>query len=281
MQTPRTLRIVTFGQKGHRLTSMAVEVVSTMAGLDQVGHVDSADSDSPLRDPNTAEARSLLAELKPDLFLSAGYTRLLQRETLTIPSIGAINVHPSLLPQYRGSHPIYWALYEGQPAVGVTIHKMTLPVDSGRILAQEKVHVRALDRPDEVYDSVCTQAAVALERSLRSIQQTRTINGRAQIGKGSYRGNPWKELDRLMIDWSEPAATLARRSRAFPGVLNFRARRRLVFIAEIFEAGATSAEAGTIVRRRFRSLEVAAGDNRSVKVCLSRPARSWLKLLGL
>jgi methionyl-tRNA formyltransferase len=260
---------------------MAFEVVRNMGALEHVGHVDSRDSDSRLRDPNSSEARSLLAGLEPDLFVSSGYTRILHSETLAIPVIGAINVHPSLLPHYRGSHPIYWALYEGQPVVGVTVHEMTLPVDSGRILAQEEVRVSLNDHPDEVYDLICARAAVVLQRSLSLVEQTRTITGHLQVGEGSYRGNPWNELDRLSIDWSEPAAQLVRRSRAFPGVLNFRARRNRVFVDRIVDVGVTTAEPGTIVRRRFRTLDVAAGDRRATRVYLSRPSRSWLKLLGV
>ncbi|HKB38557.1 MAG TPA: methionyl-tRNA formyltransferase, partial [Gemmataceae bacterium] len=73
---------------------------------------------------NTPEGVELLKQLKPDLLVVAAYGQILSREVLSVPTLGGINVHASLLPKYRGAAPIAWAIANGETRTGVTIIRM-------------------------------------------------------------------------------------------------------------------------------------------------------------
>src|SRR5207253_1404035 len=90
---------------------------------------------------NTLEGVAGLRELRPDLLVVAAYGQILSRDVLSIPPLGGINVHASLLPKYRGAAPIAWAIAAGETRTGVTIIKMSVSLDAGDILAQEGVDI--------------------------------------------------------------------------------------------------------------------------------------------
>ncbi|HEX9037247.1 MAG TPA: formyltransferase family protein [Ktedonobacterales bacterium] len=94
---------------------------------------------------------SLLAGLEPDLILVTGFPRLLPPELLALPRLGAINSHPALLPAYRGPDPLFWQFYNGEPEIGLTIHRMEGEFDTGPILAQGSMPIGPEDTPEDVY----------------------------------------------------------------------------------------------------------------------------------
>jgi methionyl-tRNA formyltransferase len=88
----------------------------------------------------------MLAGYRPDLLLVFGFNWRLPREVLELPRLGVLNVHPSALPRYRGPSPVLWAIRNGDPFMGVTIHRMTGRIDAGPVLAQ----VDNIPIPDQV-----------------------------------------------------------------------------------------------------------------------------------
>jgi methionyl-tRNA formyltransferase len=91
--------------------------------------------------PNRPEFVALIRSLSPDLLLSFWYRRLLCRELLEIPRLGAVNLHGSLLPRYRGRSPVNWVLLNGETETGVTLHYMTEEADAGDIVAQRTLPI--------------------------------------------------------------------------------------------------------------------------------------------
>jgi len=274
------MRVVTLGDRSHPLAREALDVALRRPEIEHVDHIDgSGERRLFLRDPDAESFLAHLAALAPDLLVSGGYDRILHEGALSIPRIGAINIHPALLPHYRGCWPVYWALYEGESVTGVTVHEMDLSVDSGAILVQESIPLSPDDTPATVYQSLAEPCAVALERALDDILATDAVRGRAQVGPASYRSNPWKELNRLVPQWWLPARELVRRSRTFPGWMNIPIGKRRIFFTRIVEAGSTKAPPGSILWRGLRSLDVAAGDGRVVRLYVARPARAWIKRL--
>jgi len=94
---------------------------------------------TPIFDPpsvNTPEARQMLTELRPDLFVVADYGQILTVETLALAPLGGINLHGSLLPRYRGAAPINWAVFNGDAETGVTVIHMTPRIDAGPAIAK-------------------------------------------------------------------------------------------------------------------------------------------------
>lgn len=276
------MRIVTLGSDhGHPLTRAALAVVAELDAVEHVDHITARDAREFLHRPRSAAFRDHISALEPDLLLSAAYARILPEEVLLLPRIGAINVHPSLLPDYRGLQAVWWALYEGRTTIGVTVHEMTASIDKGPILAQASLEVTPDAKPVEVWRTLGEIVRPPLARVLQEIEATGRIDGRPQPSGGSYRSQPQKELHRLEIDWSLPADELVRRDRIFRGGANIPVLRWRIHARQIEPAGRTLRPPGSILRRRLRSVEVAAGDGKTVRVELARPHRAWAKLLLL
>ena len=276
------MRIVTLGSdRGHPLTLAALAVVGELKEVDHVDHLTANDAREFLRDPRSFEYRMHLADLEPDLLLSAAYARIVPESVLAIPKLGAINVHPSLLPDYRGVSAVWWALYEGRSQVGVTIHKMTVPVDTGPIIAQCTLGVNPESDPVTVWRALGELARPLLTETLETIRESGRVAGTPQPEGGSYRSQPQREARRLEIDWSQPADELVRRDRIFPGHANIAAVRWRIYTARLDPAGPTKRPPGSVLRRRPKSIQVAAGDGTSVRLLLARPVRTWTKFLLL
>jgi len=79
---------------------------------------------------------ALLAAYRPDALLVFGFNWYLPSDVLAMPKLGALNIHPSALPKYRGPSPVLWAIRDGDPYLGLTVHRMTNRIDAGPILAQ-------------------------------------------------------------------------------------------------------------------------------------------------
>ena len=274
------MRVVTLGSDHpHPLTRAALEVVDALEGVDHCDHLTAHDEREFLRDTRSDDYCAHIAALEPDLLVSAAYARIVPEEVLAIPKIGAINVHPSLLPEYRGVSAVWWALYEGRTKVGVTIHQMTVPVDTGPIVAQAAIEVTRDADPVEVWRTLGDIVRPLLKNALEEIRDNRRIHGTPQPEGGSYRSQPHKELHRLELDWSLPASELVRRDRIFPGCGSVPVLRWRVIAGRVEAGEPTRRPPGSILRRRPGSLDVAAGEGTSVRIELGRPVRDWAKLL--
>lgn len=95
---------------------------------------------------STRTLAALLAGYEPDVLLVFGFNWRLPSDVLAVPRLGALNVHPSALPRYRGPSPVLWAIRNGDPCMGITVHRMTERIDAGPVLAQ----VDDLSLPDRV-----------------------------------------------------------------------------------------------------------------------------------
>ena len=116
------------------------------------------------------EGIETLKSLNADVFVTVAYGQILSQEILDIAPNGVINVHASLLPAYRGSAPVQWALISGEETVGVTIMKTALSVDSGDIILQEKMELNGDENADEVLEALSLLGADALFKALFQIE---------------------------------------------------------------------------------------------------------------
>ena len=143
---------------------------------------------------------ALLAPLAPDFLFSFYYRFMLPEALLGLPSLGAYNMHGSLLPRYRGRVPVNWAVLNGETETGATLHEMTVKPDAGSIIDQQSVPILPDDSAAEVFDKVVVAAEQTLWRALPGL-----IDGTAQkkpnrLDQGSYFGGRKAEDGR--IDWS-------------------------------------------------------------------------------
>jgi len=144
-----------------------------------------------------------LAALKPDVIAVVAYGRILPQRVLDIPSLGCVNIHASLLPQYRGSAPYQWAVLDGLPETGVTAQHMALKMDSGDIIDVAKTPIGPDETAGELLDRLAVLGADLLSRTL-----TRFTAGRPEgIPQDESRVSFAPMLDKSMcpIDWTKSA----------------------------------------------------------------------------
>jgi methionyl-tRNA formyltransferase len=115
----------------------------------------------------------MLPGYNPDLLLVFGFNWRLPRQVLDLPRLGALNVHPSALPKYRGPSPVLWAIRNGDPSIGVTIHRMNEALDAGPIVAQAE----ALPLPDCVTSEDVWQLIETVLPGLLDVALSRVIRG--------------------------------------------------------------------------------------------------------
>ena len=147
-----------------------------------------------------------------DLFVLASYGRILPQDLLDLPKLGALNVHPSLLPKYRGATPIQTALRNGDRETGVTIMLMDAGMDTGDIVLQERMPIAADERYGELHDRLARFGAQVLSHAI-DLARSGYITRTPQRGESSTT-SPLKKDD-LAIDWRAPALKIVNAVRAF------------------------------------------------------------------
>jgi len=155
----------------------------------------------------------LLERLKPDIIVVAAYGQILPQAVLTIPKHQCINIHPSLLPKYRGPSPVAAAILHGDVQTGVTIMLIEKKVDSGPIIAQEPVSIRDEDTTGSLTGRLATVGAELLLVTLPGWVSGKIKPLIQDESRASYTRMEQKEDGEL--DWKLPAVQLWRKVRAF------------------------------------------------------------------
>jgi len=154
-------------------------------------------------DPNSPEVVEQISALQPDWLFSFYYRHMLGQALLDIPAKGAINLHGSLLPRYRGRVPINWAVIHGEKECGASLHRMEIKPDAGALIDQQAVPVLPNDTAHEVFQKVTCAAEILLMRTLPALLDGSARETPLQLAGGSYFGGRKPEDGR--IDWSQPA----------------------------------------------------------------------------
>lgn len=154
-------------------------------------------------DPNVPEVVERIAAFAPDYLFSFYYRKMLGAPLLATARRGALNLHGSLLPKYRGRAPVNWAILCGERETGATLHDMTSKPDAGGIVDQQRVAIGPDETAREVFDKVTTAAAIVLDRSLPALVAGTAVRRPNDLAAGSYFGGRTPEDGR--IDWTWPA----------------------------------------------------------------------------
>lgn len=177
----------------------------------------------PEKVKNNQEFINQLRELEPDLLVVVAYGKILPKEVLNIPKYGAINVHGSLLPKYRGAAPIQWAIINGEKETGVTTMFMDVGMDTGDMILKEKVSISNDETTGELWQRLSKIGGELLVRTIEKIEEAaKNIEEDKQDGikelikqelhvekQGSdYTLAPMLEKEMSKIDWNKDAITL-------------------------------------------------------------------------
>jgi methionyl-tRNA formyltransferase len=156
-----------------------------------------------VENPLDAQAIARLRIASPDLLFSFYYRRILPEEMISVPKLGAWNMHGSLLPKYRGRAPVNWAVLKGETRTGATLHAMTTRADTGAILDQEAVPIGPDDEAIDVQKRVTAAAVAVLGRRIDELKAGTAKTTPQDEAQATRFGQRRPEDGR--IDWSRPA----------------------------------------------------------------------------
>ncbi|MCL2231972.1 MAG: methionyl-tRNA formyltransferase [Treponema sp.] len=193
--------------------------ISAAAAAFDTARGESGLSPIPQLKPETLDqaARESVAALAPDILVSFAYGRIFGPRFLSLFPSGAINIHPSLLPKYRGATPIPAAILAGEKETGICIQKLALEMDAGDILVSERLELSGRETTASLSETAGEKAALLLRQLLADFSPAAA---RPQEGEPSYCRQIKKEEG--IIDWAKSAARIDAQIRAYtPWPLSF------------------------------------------------------------
>jgi len=230
----------------------------------------------PVLQPEKVRDGRLAAELRalgPDVLCVAAYGRILGKDLLELAPFGAVNVHGSLLPRYRGAAPIQWAVASGDRETGVSIMQMDEGLDTGDVLLQRALPIAPEDTAETLAPRLAALGGEALAEALELLARGEAVPVRQDASKATLA--PILEKEHGRVDWSRPAAEIANRLRGFtpwPGAWTTLEGRtvKLLAAAPVGPAPA-GAPPGAGKKDAGRGLAVACGGGTSLLVARLQP----------
>ena len=218
----------------------------------------------PVLQPERAKDEVFIEALRaynPDIIVVAAYGKLLPKAILDMPKFGCINVHTSLLPDYKGAAPIQWAILNGETETGVTIMYMDEGCDTGDIISAEKLMIAADETGGGLHDKLAVLGGELLVRTLPSVLEGSCTRTPQEKGVGRYVSIIDKSLGNL--DFSRPAVELERYIRGLDpwpcAFTKLDGKILKLWKAYIIEEK-TSEAPGTVLAGDKKALRVATGE---------------------
>jgi methionyl-tRNA formyltransferase len=203
-----------------------------------------------------------LRKCRPDLLWIADYRYLLPPALLDIPPLGTVNIHPSLLPAYRGRAPVNWAILRGETMLGATVHYVDKGMDSGDIIEQRSF---LLDHTQDVSHAIDILEKMYPELTARVLDQIRagTVAPRRQDHSQATEFPARKPADG-QINWQRPAVEVVNLVRAvtrpYPGAFTYREGDKLMVLKVVLCETERGGQPGMVLFRDENRTVVACGD---------------------
>jgi methionyl-tRNA formyltransferase len=217
-----------------------------------------------------AEAQRVLRELDADLMVVTAYGLILPGEILTVPRLGCINIHASLLPRWRGAAPIQRAIRAGDSRTGITIMQMDQGLDTGDMLAVAACDIRPNDTGSSLHDRLMALGADTLMSVLPTIADQSVVKTPQDDAEACYANKLTRSEAR--IDWQQTAVQIERAVRAYnawpvayseidmtAGKLEKTATVK-VWQASVVPAASSAKSPGTVIAESARGIDVCTGD---------------------
>jgi methionyl-tRNA formyltransferase len=164
-------------------------------------------------DVNASEIIEKIADYEPDLIVVIAFGQKIGNELINLPPKGAINVHASLLPKYRGAAPINWAIINGETKTGVSIITLAEKMDAGQIVSQSQTDIGADETAGQLHDRLAKIAAPLLLKTIEQIADGTAVYTEQDHSKANLA--PKLKKTDGSLDFAEPAEVLARKIRGF------------------------------------------------------------------
>ncbi len=210
---------------------------------------------------NEPESLKVIAQTHPDVLVVVAYGRILKEQCLAIPPKGCVNVHPSLLPKYRGPAPIQHAILNGDEVTGVTTMFMDVGMDTGDIILQREVPIEPNDTAGTLSEKLSIVAAELLVETLDLLEQGDAPRFPQDHSQATYA--PILPPEIAHLDFSQPAKKLRNIIRALnpePGAYAFFRGKRVKFWMAQVSDELTNLPPGTIIAVDKKRLCIATGD---------------------
>ncbi len=210
------------------------------------------------KDTREPHFKETLSSLNPDLGVLIAFGSILNREIINLPKMGIINLHPSLLPKYRGPAPIPWAIIKGEKGTGNSIIKIDEGIDSGSIILQERIEIKAEDTAGSLSERMAREGANLLLRAISLLKEKR-VKLKVQDEQEATFAPKLKKSDGL-INWRGEAVKIHNLVRAlspWPSAYTFLEGKRLkIWETEIRE---NQGKPGEILKPQKDQLLIACG----------------------
>ena len=212
-------------------------------------------------DVNSLETITEILEIAPDIIVTAAYGGYLNKYLRLMPTFGCINLHPSLLPKYRGSAPINYALFNGDKITGNTIFKIVAKMDAGPIISQNEIEIAENDCYTSLYKKLSVSGAQDIIQVLKDIEQNGLITNKQDHANATFSQKLLK--DDFLINWNDTAGNIRNRVRGLaeiPGITaSFRENRIKIVEVEIIDV-ISKKVSGTILDVSKKGIIVATAD---------------------
>ncbi len=218
----------------------------------------------PIFQPKTlrdVDVQNQLRELNADVMVVVAYGLILPESVLNIPRLGCVNLHPSLLPRWRGAAPIPRCIEAGDIDTAVTIMQMDKGMDTGPILKQEKIVLTGFETSELLHDQFSVRGAELMLETLHELENKTAI----AIPQDNALATHARKIEKkeAVIDWHQPAVVIANKVRAFNSwpvaQTTFSKQVLRIWSAKAIEEK-TSLSPGSIIRSEKEAFFVATGD---------------------
>lgn len=236
--------------RGQKTTASPVKEAAVAAGIAVL-------QPQSVKEPEFAAA---LTSLNADLAVVAAYGQILTNQLLATPRLGMINVHASLLPQYRGAAPVHRAIIDGQAETGITIMRVVKALDAGPMIAVERMPIAPDQTSDELETELARIGAQLLVRVADDIAAGRSQETAQDHSLSTYAPRLTKDDGR--VDWNWPAVrihNLIRGLHPWPHAVTFARGQRLILHRSRPSDDTSTKEPGRIVEATAEHVRVATG----------------------
>ena len=220
-----------------------------------------------------------LSSLAPDILVVVAYGRILPDELLALPKYGAVNVHGSLLPRYRGASPIQAAVLNGDEITGVTTMYLAHDMDAGDVIYTAETPIGEFETSGELFDRLKDMGAELLVKTLRAIEDGSAPRTPQDHSKASYVTMLDKSLS--PIDWNKSPRSIVKQIyglQPWPvATMELEGATYRVFAAE-YTQSRTSLAPGKVVSAGKDGLEIACADGETLRITeLQAPGKKRMK----
>lgn len=203
-------------------------------------------------------------DLKPDLIISVNFDQIFKKEIINIPDKGCINIHASLLPNYRGRAPLNWAILKGEDKTGVTVHFINEGIDTGEIILQEEIEIAKDDYISDIVAQVKEKYPLMINKAVDLIKNDNYETVKQNKEEGSYYGKRTPKDG--LINWKKSAEKIYNLIRAvshpYPGAFTYLDDNKiLIWKAQVIKEDNKNYKFGEVIEVGDNSFLVQCGSN--------------------